>query len=326
MFEAVVLRNAPTFNAEVTAIDESLLSEGDVTVDIEYSTLNYKDALAITNSAPIVHQWPMVAGIDGAGTVVDSHSPLWNAGDKIVLNGYGAGETHTGCLGQRARLKGEWLVRLPERLSTRDAMAVGTAGYTAMLSVLEIERHGVRPGDGEVLVTGASGGVGSMAIVLLAQLGYRVVALTGKAGEATFLKSLGAARILDRTEFMAPGKMLQKEQWVAAIDVVGSHTLANVCAQTHRGGIVTACGFVQGIDLPLTMPPFMMRGVTLAGIDSVWAKMPLRELAWKRLADELDLSRLHALTREIELHAVPQEAAGLLRGQARGRIVVKTSK
>src|SRR5438132_154399 len=245
MFKALVLDKTPDFNAAVREVDDSFLPEGDVTVDVDYSTINYKDALAVTNRSPVVRSWPMVAGIDGSGTVVASESGLWKPGDQVVLNGFGVGETHKGCLAERARLKGQWLIRRPERFTARQAMAIGTAGYTAMLCVLALERHGVKPGDGEVLVTGATGGVGSTAIALLAKLGHRVTAATGKAQEAGYLGRLGAATIIDRNELSAPGKPLQKERWAAVVDAVGSQTLANALAQTRYGGVVAACGLAQ---------------------------------------------------------------------------------
>ena len=246
MFKALVLEKNPDFSASVREVDDSFLPEGDVTVDVAYSTINYKDALAITNRSPVVRSWPMVAGIDGSGTVVASSSDAWKPGDEVVLNGFGVGETHKGCLAGRARLKSAWLLRRPPRFSARDAMAIGTAGYTAMLCVLALERHGVKPGDGEVLVTGATGGVGSTAVALLSALGHRVVAATGKASEAAYLQSLGAATVIDRAELAAPGKPLQKERWAAVVDAVGSHTLANALAQTRYGGAVAACGLAQG--------------------------------------------------------------------------------
>jgi acrylyl-CoA reductase (NADPH) len=324
MFPALVLDKNPEFSAQVREVDESFLPEGDVTIDVEYSTLNYKDGLAITNKSPVVRSWPMVAGIDGAGTVAQSSSPRWKAGDNVVLNGFGVGETHKGCLAGRARLKGEWLVRRPDAFSAKQAMAIGTAGYTAMLSVLALERHGLKAGDGEVLVTGATGGVGSVAIAVLAKLGHRVVAATGKASEEQYLKSLGAASIMDRNELSAPGKPLQKERWAAVVDAVGSHTLANACAQTQRAGAVAACGLAQGMDLPLTVAPFILRGIALLGIDSVMAPMPLREQAWSRLASDLDPAKLDSITTEISLDEAIANAQRLMTGQVRGRIVVRT--
>ncbi|MEJ6023549.1 acrylyl-CoA reductase (NADPH) [Ramlibacter sp. PS4R-6] len=323
-FAALVLDKNPEFSASVREVGDDFLSDGDVTLDVEYSTLNYKDGLAVTNRSPVVRSWPMVAGIDGAGTVAASTSPKWKAGDRVVLNGFGVGETHKGCLAGRARLKSEWLVRLPDAFTAKQAMAIGTAGYTAMLCVLALERHGLMPGDGEVLVTGATGGVGSVAIALLAKLGHRVAAATGKASEEAYLTSLGAGSIIDRAELAAPGKPLQKERWSAVVDAVGSHTLANACAQTRYGGTVAACGLAQGMDFPATVAPFILRGVTLAGIDSVMAPLPLREQAWSRLARDLDPAKLEAITTEVPLAQAVEQAQRLMAGQVRGRIVVRT--
>ena len=323
MFKALLLEKDDTgFRAGIREIDEASLPEGDVTVAVAHSTLNYKDGLAITNRGPVVRKWPMVAGIDGAGEVIESRHPDWTPGDRVVLNGWGVGEMHWGCLAQRARLKGEWLVPLPAAFSTRQAMAIGTAGYTAMLCVLALERHGVKPGDGEVLVTGATGGVGSVAVALLARLGHRVVAATGKASEADYLRSLGAASVIDRAELAAPGKPLQKERWTAVVDAVGSHTLANACAQTRYGGVVAACGLAQGGDFPATVMPFILRGVTLAGVDSVYAPLPSRREAWQRLARDLDVAKLDAIATEIPLDQAVERAHDLMAGKVRGRIVV----
>lgn len=323
MFKALLLeKDDAGFRAGIREIDQASLPEGDVTVAVAHSTLNYKDGLAITNRGPVVRKWPMVAGIDGAGEVIESRHPDWKPGDRVVLNGWGVGETHWGCLAQRARLKGEWLVPLPAAFSTRQAMAIGTAGYTAMLCVLALERHGVKPGDGEVLVTGATGGVGSVAVALLARLGHRVVAATGKASEADYLGSLGAASVIDRAELAAPGKPLQKERWTAVVDAVGSHTLANACAQTRYGGVVAACGLAQGGDFPATVMPFILRGVTLAGVDSVYAPLPARREAWQRLARDLDVAKLDAIATEIPLDQAVERAHDLMAGKVRGRIVV----
>lgn len=324
MFKALVLEKNPDFTVGVREVDEAFLPEGEVTVDIGWSTLNYKDALAITNRSPVVRSWPMIAGIDGSGRVTHSTSPRWQSGDEVVLNGFGVGETHKGCLAQRARLKAEWLVRRPARFSARDAMAIGTAGYTAMLCVLALERHAVQPDAGEVLVTGATGGVGSHAVALLSALGYRVVAATGKAGEADYLKQLGAAAVVDRAELAAPGKPLQKERYAAVIDAVGSQTLVNACAQTRYGGVVAACGLAQGADFPATVLPFILRGVTLAGVDSVMAPLAVRELAWSRLARDLDLERLNRISTEVALSDAVDQARRLMEGRVRGRIVVRT--
>ena len=324
MFQALVLDNSPEFSAEVREVDDSFLPDGDVTVAVAYSTLNYKDGLAITNRSPVVRSWPMVAGIDGAGTVVESTSPRWKAGDEVVLNGFGVGETHKGCLAGKARLRGEWLVKRPAAFSAQQAMAIGTAGYTAMLCVLALERHGLRAGDGDVLVTGATGGVGSIAVALLSALGHRVVAATGKSSEGDYLRQLGAADVIDRAGLAAPGKPLQKERWAGVVDAVGSHTLANACAQVRSGGAVAACGLAQGMDLPTTVAPFILRGISLLGIDSVMAPMPRREEAWTRLARDLDPARLDAATSEIGLADAVEHAGRLMTGQVRGRIVVRT--
>ncbi len=326
MYRALVLDREPEFRAEVRELDDDRLPEGDVTLAVEASTLNYKDALAITNSGPVVRSWPMVAGVDGAGTVEESSSPEWQPGDRVVLNGWGVGEKHPGCLAERARLRGDWLVRLPEAFTPRQAMAIGTAGYTAMLSVLALEDAGVIPGDGEVLVTGATGGVGSVAVALLATLGHRVTAATGKSSEADYLTSLGAAAVIDRAELSAPGKPLQKERWAAVVDAVGSHTLANALAQTRYLGTVAACGNAQGADLPGSVFPFILRGVRLLGVDSVNAPRALRERAWSRLASDLDVSLLDAMTTEVRLDGAVEAAARLKAGQVRGRIVVPTGR
>ena len=324
MFQALVLEKEPAFRAEVRSVDDGFLPEGDVTVAVDYSTINYKDALAITNKSPVVRSWPMVAGIDGSGAVLESSAPGWKAGDPFVLNGFGVGETHKGCLAAKARLKSQWLVRRPAALDARQAMAIGTAGYTAMLCVMALERHGLRPGDGEVLVTGATGGVGSVAVAVLAQMGHRVVAATGKAAEADYLKALGASAVIPREELSAPGKPLQKERWAGVVDAVGSHTLANACAQVRYGGAVAACGLAQGMDLPATVAPFNLRAVALLGVDSVMAPMHLREQAWHRLARDLDPKLLESMTTEVGLGQAVEAAQKLMAGQVRGRIVVKT--
>ena len=324
MFKALLLeKDGSGFRAGVCSLDESRLPEADVLIQPAFSTLNYKDALALTNKAPVVRQWPMVPGIDGAGTVLHSTHPDWQVGDLVVHNGWGVGETHWGCLAERARLKGEWLVRLPVAFTPRQAMAIGTAGYTAMLCVMALERHGVQPGDGEVLVTGASGGVGSVAIALLAGLGHRVVAASGKLAESDYLRDLGAATVIDRNELSAPGKPLQKERWTAVVDAVGSHTLANALAQTRYGGVVAACGLAQGADLPGTVMPFILRNVTLTGIDSVMAPRALRQQAWARLARDLDPVRLESIAEEVPLEAACERAHDLMQGKVRGRIVVR---
>jgi len=323
MFRALMLEKSEAgFRAGVQSVDEDQLPEGDVLVNVAHSTLNYKDALAITNTSPIVRSWPMVAGIDGAGTVIESSHPKWKPGDPFVHNGWGVGETRWGCMAEKARLKGDWLVKLPSRFTTRQAMAIGTAGYTSMLCVLALERHGMKPGDGDVLVTGATGGVGSVATALLSKLGYRVTGATGKLAEADYLTRLGAAAVIDRAELSSPGKPLQKERWAAVVDAVGSHTLANALAQTRYGGVVAACGLAQGADLPVTVMPFILRSVTLAGIDSVMAPLALREQAWSRLASDLDLARLESMIEEVALEGATARAHDLIQSKVRGRVVV----
>ena len=324
MFKAIQLTKTDVFAARLTDIDESALPDADVTVQVEYSTLNYKDGLAITNKSPVVRNWPMVAGIDGAGTVAESSHPHWKTGDKFVHNGWGVGETHWGCLSETARLKGDWLVKLPSLFSTRQAMAIGTAGYAAMLCVLALEDHGIKPDAGEVLVTGATGGVGSVAIAVLGHLGYTVVAATGKATQEAYLKALGAKSVIDRASLSAPGKPFQKERWAGVVDAVGSHTLANALAQTRYGGVVTACGLAQGLDLPTSVMPFILRGVTLAGIDSVMAPLPKRQRAWDRLAQDLDPALLESMIEEIPLEDAIAKAQALMDGKVCGRIVVQT--
>ena len=313
------------FLAEVCEISESQLPPGDVTVGIEYSTLNYKDGLAITQRGPVVRLWPMVAGIDGAGTVISSGHPDFKPGDRVVHNGWGLGETRWGCMSETANLQGSQLVMLPPAFSTRQAMAIGTAGYTAMLCVMALERQGVGPSSGDVLVTGATGGVGSVAVALLARLGWKVVASTGKASEADYLHRLGASAVIDRSELTAAGKPLQKERWAAVIDTVGSHTLANALAQTRYGGVVAACGLAQGGDLSTTVMPFILRGVQLVGVDSVMAPLALRQRAWDRLARDLDPGLLEAMTQEVTLDEAVQAATRLMDGQVRGRIIVRVS-
>jgi len=311
------------FAASILDTDESQLPSGDVLAQLDYSSLNYKDALAITNKGPVVRAWPMVAGIAGAGTVLESTHAHWKAGDKFVHNGWGLGETRWGLMAERARLQGDWLVKLPAAFTTRQAMAIGTAGYTAMLCVLALEKNGVTPAAGEVLVTGATGGVGSVAVAVLGQLGYQVVAATAKSTEETYLKQLGAASIMDRAELSAPGKPLQKERWAAVIDAVGSHTLANACAQTRYGGVVAACGLAQGADFPATVMPFILRGVTLAGIDSVMAPLARRQQAWDRLALDLDPAKLESMIEEVPLEQAVDKAAALMAGRVRGRVLIK---
>jgi len=326
MFQALLLEKGESFSAAIKPVDEAALPQGDVLVRVDYSTLNYKDGLAITNKSPVVRQWPMVAGIDGSGEVIESSHSAWKPGDAFIQNGWGVGETHWGCLAQKARLKGDWLVRLPDSIDARDAMAIGTAGYTAMLCTMALDRHGVEPGDGEILVTGAAGGVGSVAIALLAGRGYRVVASTGRADEADYLRALGAAEVIDRALLSAPGKPLQRERWAGVVDAVGSHTLANACAQTRYRGTVTACGLAQGMDFPASVAPFILRAVTLAGVDSVMCPMADRREAWSRLAKELDRSLLARITSEIGLGEALAKAEALLAGKVRGRIVVDVSR
>lgn len=326
MFQALVIRKDDAgYHAALESLDEGALpviDAGGVTVRVSHSTLNYKDGLAITGRSPVVRQFPMVPGIDLAGTVEASEHPDWTPGDAVVLNGWGVGETHWGGLAQRARLKGDWLVPLPAAFSAAQAMAIGTAGYTAMLCVMALERHGVRPEQGEVLVTGAAGGVGSVAVALLSRLGYTVAAVTGRPHEAVYLRELGATTVLDRAEFASPGKPLAKERWAGAVDTVGSHTLANVCAQMRYRGTVAACGLAGGMDLPATVAPFILRGVTLAGVDSVMCPRADRLAAWARLARDLDPALLARITREIGLAEALDVAPALLAGQVRGRVVV----
>lgn len=324
-FRGILLNKSEAgFSATLTDIDHAQLpADGDVEIAVEYSTVNYKDALALTDKGPVVRRWPMVPGIDGAGTVIASNHPQWKAGDKVIHNGWGVGETHWGCLAERAKLKGDWLVPLPAALSTKDAMAIGTAGYTAMLCLMALERQGVTKERGEVLVTGASGGVGSIAITLLAARGYQVVASTGKLSEEDYLKSLGATQVIDRATLSAAGKPLQKERWAAVVDSVGSHTLANVCAQTQYGGVVAACGLAQGMDLPASVAPFILRGVSLVGVDSVMAPIALRQEAWRRLAAELDRAKLASISREVPLADAIGIAKEIMAGQLRGRVVVR---
>ncbi|MDX9699587.1 MAG: MDR family oxidoreductase [Rhodocyclaceae bacterium] len=327
MFKAILIeKDEAGYRAGLTELDEAALPEGDVTVQVAYSTLNYKDGLAITGKGPVVRKFPMVPGIDLVGTVTESHHAGVQVGEQVVLNGWGVGENHWGGLAQKARLKGDWLVPLPAAFTPRQAMAIGTAGYTAMLCVMALERHGVTPQQGEVLVTGAAGGVGSVAVALLARLGYTVVASTGRPQEADFLKALGAAEIIDRASLSEPGKPLARERWAGAVDTVGSHTLANVCASTRYRGTVAACGLAQGMDLPATVAPFILRGVTLAGVDSVMAPRAERLEAWQRLARDLDPARLEMITREIALGEVVDTAGQLMAGEVRGRVVVDVNR
>jgi acrylyl-CoA reductase (NADPH) len=325
MFPAILLNKNDdgTTAAAVTQLDDAQLpADGDVTVSIDFSTINYKDGLAITGKSPVVRKWPMVPGIDGAGEVIASSNPEWKTGDRFILNGWGVGETHWGCLAQRARLKGDWLVPLPSGMTARTAMAIGTAGYTAMLCTMALQEQGVANDSGDILVTGASGGVGSIAIAILSGMGYRVVASTGKLSESDYLKSLGAADVIDRNELSVAGKPLQKERWAGVIDSVGSHTLANAVAQTRYSGTVAACGLAQGLDFPASVAPFILRGVKLVGIDSVMAPKEKRLAAWNRLANELDTTKLDLITQEIPLAAALDRAYDILAGKVRGRLVV----
>ena len=331
MFQAIVLnRNGEQFDAAVRSLSEDELERQTpgthVLLEVEYSTVNYKDALALTNRSPIVRRWPMVAGIDCAGRVAASADARWHVGDRVVLNGWGASEQHWGGLAQKARTRAEWLVALPARFTTRQAMAIGTAGYTAALSVAALERSGVQPGQGDVLVTGATGGVGSIAIALLAARGYRAVASTGKLVEADYLKQLGASEIIDRKELSVPGKPLQAERWAGVIDALGSHTLANACAQLKRGGAAAACGLAQGMDLPTTVAPFILRGASLLGIDSVMAPLARRQAAWQLLAESLDPARLESMVREVPLAGAFEVARDILNDRIRGRVVVDVNR
>ena len=307
----------------LTQFDEAELMEGDVTVRVEWSTLNYKDGLAVTGKAPVVRRFPMIAGIDFAGSVEQSSHPQWKAGDKVICNGWGMGETHLGAYAEKARVSGDWLVRLPEGISTREAMAIGTAGYTAMLAVLALERHGARPNGGPIVVSGAAGGVGSVATAVLSKLGYHVIASTGRMSEADYLKGLGAVEVIDRAELSGPAKPLAKERWAGGIDSVGSTTLANMLSMTKYGGAVAACGLAGGMDLPSSVAPFILRGVCLLGIESVMCPIELRRVAWSRLAGDLDRTKLAEITHEIGLGEVIGAGARILAGQVRGRIVVK---
>jgi len=324
MFKAIRIDKADKgTSVALTQFDEAELMEGDVTVRVEWSTLNYKDGLAVTGKAPVVRRFPMIAGIDFAGTVETSSHPQWKAGDKVICNGWGMGETHLGAYAEKARVKGDWLVRLPEGMSTREAMAIGTAGYTAMLSVLALEKQGLTPKHGPIVVTGAAGGVGSVAIAVLSKLGYHIIASTGRVSETDYLKGLGATEVIDRAELSGPAKPLAKERWAGGIDSVGSTTLANVLSMTKYAGAVAACGLAAGMDLPTSVAPFILRGVCLLGIDSVMCPIDLRKVAWSRLASDLDRGKLAEITHEIGLDEVVDAGAKILAGQVRGRIVVK---
>jgi acrylyl-CoA reductase (NADPH) len=325
-FKAIRIDKAETgTTATLVQFDEADLMEGDVTVRVEWSTLNYKDGLAVTGKAPVVRRFPMIAGIDFAGTVERSSHPRWKAGDRVICNGWGLGETHLGAYAEKARIKGDWLVRLPDNISARNAMAIGTAGYTAMLAVLALEQHGLKPSHGPVVVTGAAGGVGSVAIAILSKLGYHVIASTGRASETDYLRGLGAAEVIDRNELSGPAKPLAKERWAGGVDSVGSTTLANLLSMTKYRGAIAACGLAAGMDLPTSVAPFILRGVCLLGIDSVMCPLDLREIAWKRLGTDLESAKLSEITHEISLDEVTGAAARILAGQVRGRIVVKIS-
>ena len=327
MFKALLIDKTDAgYHATLQDIDDQRLPDGDVTVRVEYSTVNYKDGLAITGKNPVVRSFPMVPGIDFAGTVEASANAAFPVGSKVVLNGWGVGESHWGGLAQKARVKGEWLVPLPASLSTRQAMAIGTAGYTAMLCILALEKQGVRPGDGEIVVSGAAGGVGSIAVTVLSKLGYRVVAISGRPAEHDFIKSLGAVEIIDREAFANPGKPLAKERWAGAVDVVGSHMLVNICASTRNRGVVTACGLAGGMDFPATVAPFILRGVMLVGIDSATCPQNLRIEAWNRLAQDLDPAKLADIAHEIGLSQALALAPDILAGKVRGRVIVDVNR
>jgi acrylyl-CoA reductase (NADPH) len=323
-FKAIVIDKADTGQTvRLTDFDEKDLMDGDVTVRVEWSTVNYKDGLAVTGKAPVVRRFPMIAGVDFSGTVETSTHPNWKPGDEVILNGWGLGETHLGAFAEKARVKGDWLVRRPPGISAREAMAIGTAGYTAMLAVMALERAGITPARGPVIVTGAAGGVGSVAVALLAKLGYAVTASTGRSEEAAYLKGLGAGEIIDRKELSGPARPLAKERWAGGIDAVGSTTLANVLSMTRYGGAVAACGLAGGMDLPTTVAPFILRGVSLIGIDSVMCPLPHREAAWRRLEADLDRNKIAAMVNEIGLADVIAAGRRIVEGQVRGRIVVK---
>jgi acrylyl-CoA reductase (NADPH) len=327
MFQGILIdKDDRGYRATLQEISEDQLPEGNVTVRVAYSTLNFKDGLAITGSSPVVRKFPMVPGIDLAGTVEVSEHPDYKVGDQVLLNGWGVGEGHWGGLAQKARLNGDWLIPLPKAFTAAQAMAIGTAGYTAMLCILALEHNGVTPEQGEVLVTGANGGVGSFAIALLSKLGYRVVASTGRTSEHDYLKQLGASEIIDRATLSEPGKPLAKERWAAVVDSVGSHTLANACASTKANGTVAACGLAQGMEFPASVAPFILRGVTLAGINSVTQPKAKRVEAWNRLAQDLDFNLLPLISHEIGLSEAIEAAPRLLAGQLRGRVVVDVNR
>ena len=323
-FKAIVIEKTEGGQrVALTDFDEANLMDGDVTVRVEWSTVNYKDGLALTGKAPVVRRWPMVAGVDLAGTVESSSDSHWKPGDKVILNGWGLGETHLGAYAEKARVKGDWLVRVPASMSTRDTMAIGTAGYTAMLSVIALERHGLTPAGGPMVVTGAVGGVGSVAVAILAKLGYQVTASTGRPEEAGYLKRLGAAEVIERKELSGPVRPLAKERWAGGVDTVGSTTLANVLSMIRYRGGVAACGLAGGMDLPTSVAPFILRGVALIGIDSVYRPRADREEAWKRLEFDLDRTKLKEMTHEIGLADVVEAGRQIVDGRIRGRVVVK---
>jgi acrylyl-CoA reductase (NADPH) len=323
-FKAILIEKADAGQkVGLVDFDETQLMEGDVTVRVEWSTVNYKDGLALTGKAPVVRRWPMIPGIDFAGTVENSSHKEFKPGDAVVLNGFGVGETHLGGYAEVARVKGDWLVPLPKGISAKEAMEIGTAGYTAMLAVMALERHGIKPDRGPVVVTGAAGGVGSVAIAILAKQGFHVIASTGRTAEVDYLKSLGAAEIIDRAELSGPAKPLGKERWGAGVDSAGSHTLANLLSMTKYGGAVAACGLAQGLDLPGSVAPFILRGVSLLGIDSVYCPQALRREAWRRLATDLDRKKLAAITTEVPLAKVTEAGPEILAGKVRGRILVR---
>jgi acrylyl-CoA reductase (NADPH) len=323
-FKAIVIdKSEAGQTVRLTDFDDNNLMDGDVTIGVEYSTVNYKDGLAVTGKAPVVRRFPMIAGVDLAGTVESSSHPSWRPGDKVIANGWGLGETHLGAYAEKARVKGDWLVPLPPGMTARDAMAIGTAGYTAMLAVMALERAGLNPSRGPMIVTGAAGGVGSVAVALLAKLGYSVIASTGRPEEADYLKGLGAAEVIGRNELTGPPRPLGKERWAGGIDAVGSTTLANVLSMTRYGGAIAACGLAGGMDLPGSVAPFILRGVSLLGIDSVMCPLPLRREAWRRLETDLDRGRIAAMTNEIGLADVIAAGQRIVEGRVRGRIVVK---
>lgn len=327
MFKAILInKEDDNYSASLQEIDESQLPEGNVSIDVQYSTLNYKDGLAITGKSPVVRKFPMVPGVDLVGTVESTTHPEFKIGDSVVLNGWGVGETHWGGLAQKARLNGDWLVPLPKTFTPKQAMSIGTAGYTAMLCIMALEQHGVIPERGEILVTGATGGVGSVAVALLARLGYQVVAMTGKAEESEYVTALGASEVMARSEYAEPGRPMAKERWAGVVDVVGSHVLANACAATKYGGTVAACGLAGGFDLKTTVMPFILRGVTLAGVDSVMCPQEKRLEAWRRLEQNLDLSKLDNIAHEIGLSSAIETAGKLLEGKVRGRVIVNVNR